>query len=128
MGAKMPDNVKELAQCLPFMLPAAGVAVESQRVNQTRVIEAVIIAAFTGVLGVLGVWFMLIPEMKAENRAIAASVAEIKTAVIGLQRDVSKLKVDVVDDRFRRSDFERWNNRHEEIHRDHRRHHDNKGH
>lgn len=109
----MPDNFKELLQHgMPFMVAAGSGA---DKVNLTRMLEAVIIA---GVIGA-GAWLLLLPELKTEFKYISRDVQELKTQVGGLsaeidhvEKRVDALSVEVVRDRFTRTDFEAWRAKH----------------
>ena len=110
----MPDNLKDIAQALPFMLPAAGaLSMEGgQVINKTRVVEAVIIAAFVGLLSIGGAWFLLIPELKTEFKYIARDMQALSSDMNHVEKRVDALSIEVVRDRFTRTDFEEWRNRH----------------
>lgn len=85
----MPDNIKELLQHgMPFMVAASG---GGEKLNITRVLEAVIIAVIVGA----GAWFMLIPEMKTEFKYITRDVQSLKHEVKELDDKVTDLKIEI---------------------------------
>lgn len=60
----------------PFNEPLASDA--SPQMNRTRLVESVIIAGATGILGVLGNYFWTVPTLTEKLQAVSAEVAEIK--------------------------------------------------
>lgn len=110
----MPDNIKQLLNSgihlgLPFMIAKAQEG--SEKVNITRMVEALLIALVVGG----GSWFMLIPEIKAQFKYLSQDVQELKDDIKGvntelnhIEKRVDTLSVDVVRDRFTRTDFENW--------------------
>lgn len=102
----MPDNLKEVAHALPFMLPAAaaGVMEGDHVVNKTRVLEAIIIAAILGVLSVASLWFLLIPELKTEFRHLSVDVQELRTDQTGVRAELKQLQIDVASNRYTKAD------------------------
>lgn len=85
----MPDNLKELFNhSLPFMV-AAGQGPE--KVNLTRMLEAVIIAAIVGA----GAWFMLIPELKAQFKYQAETLSEVKADIKHIDSGLDKMETRV---------------------------------
>lgn len=103
----MPDNIKELLQhSMPFMVAAAQTG--DNKVNVTRILEAVIIAGIAGA----GAWLLLIPELKTEFKHIAEDVQNVQDKVTIMQKEVKQIQIDVVRDRFSRTDFESWRKEH----------------
>lgn len=90
----MPESLRALFQDtpLPFFLSAIQ-AGGSARVNLTRIMESLIIAGAV----VLAGYVFLVPEIQANQKAMAVEISKLSTEVIKLREGMVDTRVRLVD-------------------------------
>lgn len=70
--------------------------------NSTRMVEAVVIALVTAVLGVAVSWFVLIPEIKTEFKYIQRDLGALSIQMEKIDNEVDTLRIDLAAEKARR--------------------------
>lgn len=96
----MPENLRDIAtHCLPFMVAATQ---GKPTMNATRMLEAVVIALVTAVLGVAVSWFILIPEIKTEFKYLQRDLGVLSGQMAKIDNEVDTLRTDLAVEKARR--------------------------